>query len=216
MTSRSARARKSVTPVVIAQVIHHREAHPHPHPHHQGSPEKSVEPVGSFRSDETFGTVARMLPKVYIETTIVSYLTGRPSRDVVSLGHQQVTRDWWEKDRSDFELYTSEVVIAEAERGDPDAARARLAVLAPMRSLSATAESEAMVPILLRETRLPADALLDMSHVSIATVHGMQYLLTWNCRHIANARTVRVVERICRNLGFEPPVLCTPDELRGM
>jgi predicted nucleic acid-binding protein len=156
-----------------------------------------------------------MLPKVYVETTIVSYLTGRPSREPVARGHQQVTRDWWEKDRSDFELYTSEVVIAEAERGDPEPARARLAILAPLRTLSATPESEAMVPILLRETRLPVDALLDMSHVSIATVHGMQYLLTWNCRHIANARIIRVVERICRNLGFEPPVLCTPDELRG-
>lgn len=157
-----------------------------------------------------------MLPKVYIETTIVSYLTGRPSREVVALGHQQVTRDWWETDRSDFELYTSEVVIAEAERGDPEAARARLAVLAPMSKLSATPASEAMVPILLRETGLPADALLDMSHISVATVHGMQYLLTWNCRHIANARIVRIVERICRNLGFEPPVLCTPDELKGI
>lgn len=157
-----------------------------------------------------------MLAKVYIETTIVSYLTGRPSHEPVARGHQQVTHDWWEKDRHAFELYTSEVVIAEAERGDPQAARARLAVLAPLRALSATPESEAMVPILLRETRLPADALLDMSHVSIATVHGMQYLLTWNCRHIANARTIRVVERICRNIGFEPPVLCTPDELRGI
>ncbi|MGZ5431345.1 MAG: type II toxin-antitoxin system VapC family toxin [Thermoanaerobaculia bacterium] len=157
-----------------------------------------------------------MLPKVYIETTIVSYLTGRPSREVVALGHQQVTRDWWERDRSDFELYTSEVVIAEAERGDAEAARARLAVLAPLSRLSATSASEAMVPILLRETGLPADALLDMSHISVATVHGMQYLLTWNCRHIANARIVRIVERICRNLGFEPPVLCTPDELRGI
>lgn len=157
-----------------------------------------------------------MLPKVYIETTIVSYLTGRPSREPVALGHQQVTHDWWDKARFDFELYTSEVVLAEAERGDPEAARARLAVLAPLRRLSATPESEAMVPILLRETRLPADALLDMSHVSIATVHGMHYLLTWNCRHIANARIVRIVERICRNLGFEPPVLCTPDELLGI
>jgi hypothetical protein len=157
-----------------------------------------------------------MLPKVYIETTIVSYLTGRPSREVVALGHQQVTRDWWEKDRYSFELYTSQVVVAEAERGDAEAARARLAVLTTLRNLSATAESEAMVPILLRETRLPPDALLDMSHVSIATVHGMQYLLTWNCRHIANARIVRIVERICRNLGYEPPVLCTPEELMGI
>jgi hypothetical protein len=156
-----------------------------------------------------------MLPKLYVETTIVSYLTGRPSREIVALGHQQVTRDWWEKERFAFELYTSEVVIAEAERGDPEAARARLAVLTALRRLAATAESEAIVPILLRETRLPADALLDMSHVSIAAVHGMQYVLTWNCRHIANARIVRIVERVCRSLGYEPPVLCTPDELIG-
>ena len=157
-----------------------------------------------------------MLPKVYIETTIVSYLTGRSAREVVALGHQQVTRDWWEKDRHDFELYTSQVVITESERGDPEAATARLAVLASLRRLSATPESEAMVPILLNETRLPEHALLDMAHVSIATVHGMQYLLTWNCRHIANARIVRIVERICRSLGYEPPVLCTPEELVGI
>jgi hypothetical protein len=157
-----------------------------------------------------------MLPKVYIETTIVSYLTAWPAREPVALGHQHVTRDWWEKDRHDFELYTSQVVIAEAERGDAEAARVRLAVLKTLRSLSATAESEAMVPILLRETRLPETALLDMSHVSIATVHGMQYLLTWNCRHIANARIVRIVERLCRSLGYEPPVLCTPEELSGI
>lgn len=154
-----------------------------------------------------------MAPKVYVETSIVSYLTARPSREVVTLGHQQVTRDWWEKERSGFELYTSEVVIAEAERGDATAARERLAVLASLIRLSPTAESEALVPILLRETRLPTHALLDMAHISIATVHGMQFLLTWNCKHIANARIVRVVERVCRDRGFEPPVLCTPDEL---
>jgi len=170
----------------------------------------------SFRFTRTSDTVGGVvLPKVYIETSVVSYLTARPSRDVVSLGHQQVTRDWWEKERSAFELYTSEVVIAEAERGDSDAARARIAVLASLPRLSPSAESEALVPILLRETGLPTDALLDMAHVSIATVHGMQFLLTWNCRHIANARIVRVVEKICRERGFEPPVLCTPEELLG-
>ena len=157
-----------------------------------------------------------MRPKVYIETTIVSYLTGRPSSEIVALGHQQVTREWWENDRAGFDLYTSEVVIAESERGDAGAARARLEALASLSRLSATAESEAMVPILLRETRLPVEALLDMAHISIATVHGMQYLLTWNCRHIANARTVRIVERVARRLGFEPPVLCTPEELKGI
>jgi predicted nucleic acid-binding protein len=156
-----------------------------------------------------------MLPKVYIETSIVSYLCGRPSREIVALGHQQVTRDWWEKERNEFELYTSAVVIAEAERGDAGAAQARLSILATLRRLAATEASEAMVPILLRETGLPPSALLDMSHVAIATVHGMQYLLTWNCKHIANARIVRIVERVCRNAGYEPPVLCTPEELLG-
>ncbi len=154
-------------------------------------------------------------PKVYIETSIVSYLTSRPSREVVALGHQQVTRDWWENRRSAFELYTSEVVFAEAERGDPSAAAARVAVLSLLPRLLPTPASEELVPLLLRETKLPPEALLDMAHVSIATAHGMQFLLTWNCKHIANAQIVRAVERVCRLRGFEPPVLCTPDELMG-
>jgi predicted nucleic acid-binding protein len=157
-----------------------------------------------------------MQPKVYIETSVVSYLTGRASREIVALGHQQITRDWWERDRHEFQLFTSTVVLAEAERGDADAARARLEILQPLRTLSATSQSEALVPVLLRETGLPRSALLDMAHVAIATVHGMQYLLTWNCKHIANARIVRMVERVCRHAGFEPPVLCTPEELMGI
>jgi hypothetical protein len=156
-----------------------------------------------------------MRPKVYIETTIVSYLTGRPARDVVALAHQQVTREWWETKRSSYELYASGAVIAEAERGDPEAARARLAVLATLPRLAATSESEVLAPILLRKTGLPDEAFVDMSHVSIAAVHGMQYLLTWNCRHIANAAVKRIVERICRERGYEPPVMCTPEELMG-
>jgi predicted nucleic acid-binding protein len=157
-----------------------------------------------------------MQPKVYIETSIVSYLTGRPAREVVALGHQQITRDWWERARHEFQLFTSAIVIAEAERGDAEAARARLQVLQSLRAVSATSQSEALIPVLLRETGLPPSALLDMSHVAVATIHGMHYLLTWNCRHIANARIVRVVERVCRQAGFEPPVLCTPEELMGV
>lgn len=167
----------------------------------------------SFRSRHISDTLALVPPRLYIETSIVSYLTARPSRELVTLGHQQVTRDWWEKERAGFDLYTSEVVIAEAERGDPEAARDRLAVLASLTRLSPTPESELLVPVLLRETRLPTHALLDMAHVSIATVHGMQFLITWNCKHIANARIVRIVEKVCRDRGFEPPVLCTPEEL---
>ncbi|HEX7150483.1 MAG TPA: type II toxin-antitoxin system VapC family toxin [Thermoanaerobaculia bacterium] len=156
-----------------------------------------------------------MPPKVYIETTVVSYLTSRESRDIVAQAHQKITREWWTSRRSGFALYASEIVVAEAERGDPDAARARLAVLRDLPRLSATADSELLAPVLLRETHLPPVAFLDMSHVAIAAVHGMQYLLTWNCRHIANAAVVRIVEKVCRRYGYEPPVLCTPEELMG-
>jgi hypothetical protein len=156
-----------------------------------------------------------MPSKVYIETTIVSYLTGRPSGEPLALAHQQVTKDWWATKRLQYELYVSEVVVAEAERGDRSASAARLQALSGLPRLAATPDSERLAPVLLRETRLPADAFLDMSHVAIAAVHGMDYLLTWNCRHIANATVIRIVERICRTHGYEPPVICTPEELMG-
>jgi hypothetical protein len=151
-----------------------------------------------------------------VETSIVSYLTARPAHAIVAAAHQQVTRDWWEKERSNYDLYVSDLVLLEASRGDAGAARARLDVLASLHQLAPTPRSEAMVPILLRETRLSIAALADMSHVAIASVHGMQYLLTWNCKHLANARIIRIVERVCRNAGVEPPVLCTPTELLGL
>ncbi len=129
------------------------------------------------------------------------------------LAHQQLTREWWEKRRTDFELYASEIVMAEAERGDPEAARTRLDILSSIQRLSATRAAEELVPVLLRATGLPASAHANMAHVSLAAVHGMQYLLTWNVRHIANAFVLRTVVRTCREQGYEPPVICTPEEL---
>lgn len=154
-----------------------------------------------------------MAPKVYLETSVISYLTARPARDVVVLAHQQLTREWWTTQRQTFDLYTSEIVLAEAERGDAEAARARLEILSETRQLSANPAAEELVPVLLRETGLPAKALADMAHIALATVHGMQFLLTWNCRHIANATVLRTVARTCRRLGYEVPVICTPEEL---
>jgi predicted nucleic acid-binding protein len=156
-----------------------------------------------------------MVPKVYIETSVISYLAARPARDVVVLAHQQLTREWWIAERQFFDLYTSEIVRIEAERGDPEAARARLAVIQSTKQLAASEAAEQLVPVLLRETGLPSKALVDMSHVALATVHGMQFLLTWNCKHIANAMVLRKVARACRSHGFEPPVICTPEELMG-
>lgn len=156
-----------------------------------------------------------MPPKVYLETSVVSYLTARPARDVIVLAHQQLTRDWWETRRASFELFSSHIVTAEAEKGDPKFARARLEILSLTRRLSASNEAEQLVPILLRATGLPMKALADMSHIALATVHGMQFLLTWNCKHIANAQILPGIVRTCREYGYEPPVICTPEELMG-
>lgn len=157
-----------------------------------------------------------MAPKVYLETSVISYLTARPARDVIALAHQELTREWWEKQRTSFDLYSSEIVFAEAEKGNPEAARARLEILRLTRRLSASEEAEQLVPVLLRQTGLPMKALADMSHIALATVHGMQFLLTGNCKHIANAQVLRTVVRTCREHGYEPPVICTPEELMGV
>lgn len=153
---------------------------------------------------------------MYLETSVISYLTARPARDIVVLAHQQLTREWWDLRRGLFELYTSEIVLAEAEKGDPEASRARVEILSSTLQLSANEETQRLVPALLSATGLPMKALADMSHIAVATVHGMQFLLTWNCKHIANAVVLRKVAKMCREHGYEPPVICTPEELMGV
>jgi len=155
-----------------------------------------------------------MKPTVYIETTIPSYLTAWPSRDVVRAGEQQVTRDWWDR-RADFELRVSSLVLLECSAGDSDAAALRLAALDGVPVLAQTAEVERLAEALLREVPLPAKAGADALHIAVAAVNGVAYLLTWNCTHIANATLRPRIEAICRQLGYEPPVICTPMELLG-
>jgi len=154
-----------------------------------------------------------MRAKLYVETSVISYLTARPSRDVISLGHQQLTREWWEQATREFELYASRLVVAEAQLGDPAAAEARLAVLEPIVLLAETAESRTLARKLLAAGGLPNKAASDALHIAVAAVHGMDYLVTWNCKHIANARMLRFVAETCRAEGFEVPVICTPEEL---
>jgi predicted nucleic acid-binding protein len=154
-----------------------------------------------------------MRSKVYVETSVISYLMARPSRDLISLAHQELTRAWWSRADSEFDLYASRLVVAEAQLGDPAAAAARLEVLDPMVLLAETPESRGLARKLLVAGGLPDKAAADALHIGVATVHGMDYLVTWNCKHIANARMVRFVTETCRAAGFEPPVICTPEEL---
>ncbi len=154
-----------------------------------------------------------MKPKVYIETTVVSYLTAWPSRDVVIAGHQQTTRDWWRDAGERFELVASELVIDEASEGDSEAARDRLAVLASVTLLEATSDAAQLARTLIESGAIPEKAAEDAAHIAIAVTNGVDYLVTWNCRHIANATIRSLVERVCRNAGFEPTIICTPGEL---
>lgn len=153
-----------------------------------------------------------MKPRVYIETTIPSYLTAWPSNDLLRAAHQQVTREWWDK-RAAFDLYISQLVVIECQAGDPKAAAERLAALTGLPILDQTTEVATLAEALVREVPLPPRAGADAVHIATAAVHGMHYLLTWNCTHIANATLRPRIEEVCRAAGCEPPLICTPQEL---
>ena len=154
-----------------------------------------------------------MSPTVYIETSVVSYLTARPSRDVVVAAYQEVTREWWRDAADRFDLLASELVIAEAGAGDPVAARNRLKVLEGIALLNASPEAEDLARHFVELGAVPREAAADAAHIAIAVTNGVEYLVTWNFRHIANAAMRVRIERACREAGYEPPVICTPNEL---
>ncbi len=154
-----------------------------------------------------------MKPKVYLETTIASYLTAWRSRDLVMAGNQETTREWWENRRNAFELFVSQTVIKESSSGDPDAAQRRLEFLKPFPRLDITEEVATLAAELVARVPLPPKAQADAVHIAAAAVHRMDYLLTWNCTHIANATLRSQIESVCRSLGYEPPIVCTPQEM---
>jgi hypothetical protein len=154
-----------------------------------------------------------MPQRVYIETTFVSYLTARPSRDVVIAAHQQITHEWWAIRRASYELCVSQLVLDEAGVGDAQAAQERLLVLRPMLVLETTAEALELAKELLRAGALPAKAADDALHIAVVATKAVPYLLTWNCRHLANAVMRPVIESVCKAKGFKAPIICTPEEL---
>ena len=155
-----------------------------------------------------------MLRSAYIETSVVSYLTARRNqRDLIVAAHQELTREWWESRRQDFTLFASAVVIEEALRGDEMFANARMALIEQMRLADVTPAARQLAAQLLLEAGLPAKANADALHIAICAVNGIDYLLTWNCTHLANAAMIPRVNNICRAVGFEPPYICTPEEL---
>src|SRR6266540_4522548 len=154
-----------------------------------------------------------MKPTVYIETTIPSLLTAWPSRDVEITAQQIATREWWATRREDFDLYVSPEVLGEAAQGDAEAARVRLEAIATLPVLAVNDEVEKLTSRILATGLMPPRASRDAAHIAFATVYEMDFLLTWNCRHIHNAMISRRLSGVCAALGFMLPVLCTPREL---
>jgi hypothetical protein len=152
------------------------------------------------------------MAKIYIETSLISILVARPSRDLIMTARQQITIEWWDKERPNHELFTSEVVMQEAQRGDPTEIAKRMAALANLILLDVPDSAKQLAGMLLKNHALPEKATLDALHIAVATVHGMDYLLTWNCKHIANVTMRGLIERTCRAASYEPPAIGTPEE----
>ena len=150
---------------------------------------------------------------VYIETSIVSYLTSRPSRDIRIAAWQEITTQWWEQERAKYELFTSELVMAEAGAGDHKAARRRLEQLKDIPELAIDDAVRQFAARLIADGGVPSEAQADALHIATASVNELDYLLTWNCRHIDNAATKPVIRSICVVGGYPYPEICTPLEL---
>jgi predicted nucleic acid-binding protein len=154
-----------------------------------------------------------MKPKIYLETTVISYLTSGLSNDLRVAANQATTREWWATRRHQFELRASQAVVEEAKAGDEAEAEKRLDVLQSIVSVNITKDVIELAKALVTGIPLPHKAQADAVHSAAAAVNGMDYLLTWNCAHIANAALRPRIDAICRAAGFEPPIICTPQEL---
>lgn len=155
-----------------------------------------------------------MKARVYLETSVISYLVGWLNQRSILVAHnQEFTREWWAQRRQDYELFSSVVAVNEAGKGDAPLAKERLTFLAETTLLDLTDEAMSLAFELLRRTRIPAKADVDALHVAVAAVHGMDYLISWNCKHIVNGNILPQVYAVCRASGYEPPLICTPQEL---
>ena len=156
------------------------------------------------------------MESVYIETTVISYLVSRPSRDILVAAHQQTTNEWWNSRRQGFECFISQIVIDEIQAGDREAAEERMKEIGAFAVLEATIEAERLTETIIEAGAIPKRAVRDAAHIAVAAVNDIDYLLTWNCRHLANAQIIRRVSVICNTRGYSMPVICTPEELMGV
>ena len=154
-----------------------------------------------------------MATSVYIESSVISYLTARASRDLVSSARQAITLEWWENHRSLFDMYISVLVEEEIASGDPSAAKRRLEAVAKIRSLDISVEAQQLAEHLISSSAIPENSPEDALHIGIAAANGVDFLLTWNFRHINNAQTKAIIEEVIEQHDLVCPILCSPEEL---
>jgi len=154
-----------------------------------------------------------MRQKLYIETTIISYLTARTSKNPIIAGRQALTREWWEHRRAAFDVVVSELVFEEAAAGDQQAAKRRTNYISNMESLHISDEAITLAETLVSEGPIPGEYSEDALHIALCAVNGIDFLLTWNCRHLANAIHRHQIESVVEEKGYRSPVICTPEEL---
>jgi len=154
-----------------------------------------------------------MKQSVYIETTIVSYLAANLSRDMVVAAHQQITQEWWASVRPKLNCYISPFVIQESQRGDENIAKRRLKLLSGISVLEMNNEIEKITDLYFDKLKIPNKAQLDAAHLAIACYYKMDYLVSWNCKHIVSARIRKKLEIINNGLKMFTPIICTPEEL---
>lgn len=154
-----------------------------------------------------------MKESLYLETTVVSYFVSNPSRDVIALAHQEITREWWQIAIKRFNIFISQVVIEEAALGDPEAAKKRLKELKKFPHLELNSKVEEIAQIYIEKLKIPKKSFRDAAHLAIASVHNIDYLVTWNCTHLANGEVIKKLMNINKFFGIYTPVICTPEEL---
>jgi hypothetical protein len=154
-----------------------------------------------------------MKPKAYVETSVIGYLTSWPSGDLIVAARQKITRDWWRDAPAQYDLVVSEQVLSEASAGDPQAVQDRLAVLQGLPLLAASQPAQDLVDALLAQGAVPRTEPVDAAHIALAVVNGIEYLVTWNFKHIANATMRLKINDVCLAAGYTPTTICTPEEL---
>jgi hypothetical protein len=156
-----------------------------------------------------------MAARVYVETSVIGYAASRISNNLLTAAHQQLTREWWDAHRPRFDCYVSQIVVDELAAGEPELAQKRLALIEGLAVLDVTPEALALARSLVDGGVVPESEWADALHISLAAVHGMDYLVTWNCAHIANAQIRGPVTDACEGAGYGAPIICTPEELMG-